>query len=78
MSDGFFTAPIRRPPYSIALVVLAANQDFAFAGVVRLTDNAFLLHSLDQRCGAVEFCMGFVEAVKLFQQIAARALGSRW
>src|ERR1700687_3460405 len=41
------------PPYSIAFVVVAANQDFAFAGVVRLTDNAFLFHPLHQGRGAI-------------------------
>src|ERR1700704_560771 len=41
------------PPYSIAFVVVAANQDFPFAGMVRLTDNAFLFHPLHQGCGTI-------------------------
>src|SRR5438067_6497218 len=44
---------IVEPRFSIAVVVLAAHQDFALAGMVRLPDDAFLFHSFHDRGGAV-------------------------
>src|SRR6202030_4558058 len=38
---------------SIVLVILAANQDFAFAGVIRLSNHAFLFHPFNERGCAI-------------------------
>src|ERR1700730_9143572 len=49
-----FSGPSRRPHTStIAFVFFAATQDFAFAGVVRLTNDAFLFHPLHQGGGTI-------------------------
>src|SRR5712692_5662678 len=40
-------------PFSIAFVHFLANQDLAFAGVIGGADDAFFLHALHQRGGAI-------------------------
>src|SRR5262249_44680027 len=42
-----------KSPTSISVVVRAFNQDLPFTGVIRLADNAFLLHPFHQRGGTV-------------------------
>jgi hypothetical protein len=43
----------RNDASSIVLVVFAANQDFALAGMIRLADHAFLFHPFNERGGAI-------------------------
>jgi hypothetical protein len=38
---------------SLALVIVAANQDFTFSCVIGLAHNAFLLHALHDRSGSI-------------------------
>ena len=45
--------PRRAPILNTARVLFLANQDFALAGVIGLADDAFLLHPLHDRGGAV-------------------------